>query len=222
MPWAKYTGNGMNRIVQSSGSFLLAALLAVVMVSSAIAAERTYVVDAAQSSVVIHVGKSGAFSFAGHEHEVTTSRFEGVVVADPDDVSRCSVSLTFPAAALKVTGKGEPPEDVPKVQEIMLGPKVLDVARFPEVIFRSRQVSGRRTAEGAYELQVAGDLSLHGVTRPLTLPLRVEIAPGRLTAAGRAVIRHTDFGMTPVSAAGGTVKVKNEIPIDFRIVAHGP
>jgi polyisoprenoid-binding protein YceI len=196
---------------------LLVALIAV----PAAAAERAYLVDASQSSVVIHVGKSGAFSFAGHEHEVVASGFEGRVVADPDDLGRSSVSLTFPAAGLKVSGKGEPAGDVPKVQDVMVGPKVLEVSRFPEVAFRSRQVSGRRTADGVYALEVAGELSLHGVTRPLTVSLRVELSGDRLSATGRAVLRHTEFGMTPVSAAGGTVKVKDEIPIDFRIVARG-
>jgi len=120
-----------------------------------------------------------------------------------------------------VSGKGEPAGDVPKVQDVMVGAKVLEVSRFPEVAFRSRQVSGRRTADGVYALEVAGELSLHGVTRPLNVPLRVELSGDRLSATGRAALRHTDFGMTPVSAAGGTVKVKDEIPIDFRIVARG-
>jgi polyisoprenoid-binding protein YceI len=216
----KYTG-GMTRLTAPAGFCFWIVLIVAMTAASAAAVERTYVVDPLQSTVVIHVGKAGAFSFAGHEHEVVATRFEGRVVADPDDLGRSSVSLTFPTGALKVTGKGEPEEDVPKVQDAMAGPKVLDVEHFPEVTFRSRVVSGRRTAAGVYELQVAGELSLHGLSRPLVLPLRVEVVGDRLTAGGRAVLRHTDFGMTPVSAAGGTVKVKNEIAIDFRIVALG-
>ena len=184
------------------------------------AAEQGYTVVAEQSTVRIHVGKSGVFGFAGHEHKVVAPSVRGTVVADPDDLSRSSVTLSFDAAALKVTGEGEPAKDVPKVQETMTGPQVLDAARFPSITFRSKSVVGKAVSEGVYDLQVTGDLALHGMTRSLTLPLRVEVAADKLTASGRTVLRHSDFGMKPVSAGGGTVKVKNEIGIDYRIVAR--
>jgi polyisoprenoid-binding protein YceI len=183
------------------------------------AAEQGYTVVAEQSTVRIHVGKTGVFGFAGHEHEVV-SRVEGTIVADPAGLSRSSVTLAFDAKALRVTGKGEPAKDVPKVQEKMLGPDVLDVARFPSIAFRSRSVTGKEVSPGVYDIQVTGDLALHGVTRSLTLPLRVEVAADKLTATGKTVLRHSDFGMKPVSAGAGTVKVKNEIGIAYRIVAR--
>jgi len=42
-----------------------------------------------------------------------------------------------------------------------------------------------------------------------------------LTASGKTVLRHDQFGMQPVSVAGGSVKVKNEIEVEYRIVARG-
>ena len=57
------------------------------------------------------------------------------------------------------------------------------------------------------------------MTRALTLPVHVEMAGETLTASGRTTLRHDQFGMTPVSAAGGSVKVKNEIPVEYRLVA---
>lgn len=199
------------------------ALLHVLLAASAAgaaAAEQGYTVVAEDSAVRVHVGKSGVFGFAGHEHEVVAPSVQGTVIADASDLSRSSVTLSFDAAALKVTGEGEPAQDVPKVQETMVGPKVLDAARFPLVRFRSRSVAGKETSPGVYDLQVTGDLDLHGVARTLTLPMRVEVAAGRLTATGKTVLRHSDFQMKPVSAGAGTVKVKNEIGVDFRIVAR--
>jgi polyisoprenoid-binding protein YceI len=142
------------------------------------------------------------------------------VEADPEDLSRSEVTVTFEASGLKVSAAGEPAGDVPKVQDAMAGPKVLDAARFPTISFRSRQVSGRRTGEGAYELQVAGELSLHGVTRAVTVPVRVQVEGATLTATGRALVAQRAFGIEPVSAGGGTVKVKNEVGVEFRIVAR--
>ena len=184
------------------------------------AAPRTFVVDPAASSVRIHVGKSGAFSFAGHKHEVVAPALSGEVTADAADLSASRVTLTFEAPALKVLPEGEPAGDPPKVEEAMRGPKVLDVARFPSIHFKSQRVSGRAAGGGAYELELAGELALHGVTRAITLPVHVEAAGDVLTASGKAVLRHDQFGMQPVSVAG-VVKVKNEIAIDYRIVARG-
>jgi polyisoprenoid-binding protein YceI len=141
------------------------------------------------------------------------------VIADPGDLARSSVALVFTAGALRVTGRGEPRDDVPKVQEAMLGPKVLDVARHPEIRFTSRAVEGRTVAAGVYDLEIVGDLELHGVRRSLTLPLRVEVADGRLKATGRTVLRQKDFAMSPLSV-GGVVKVKNELGVDYVIVAR--
>jgi polyisoprenoid-binding protein YceI len=182
-------------------------------------APRRYAVVAAESSVTIQVGKSGLFGFAGHEHEVVAPAFDGHVAADGVALERSSVALRFEAGALQVTGRGEPAADVPKVQEAMLGPKVLDVQRFPAVEFRSTSVKGRAVGGGAYELEVQGELELHGVKRPLALPLRVELAPGTLSASGTARLRQSQFGIKPVSVAG-VVKVKDELEIEFRIVAR--
>jgi polyisoprenoid-binding protein YceI len=185
------------------------------------AAPRTFVVDPAASSVRIHVGKSGAFSFAGHTHEVVAPALSGEVTADPADLAASTVGLTFEAAALKVLPEGEPAGDAPKVEEVMRGPKVLDAVRFPSVTFKSQRVSGRDAGGGTYDLELAGEIALHGVTRPITLPVHVEVSGDTLTASGKAVLRHDQFGMQPVSAAGGSVKVKNEIAVEYRIVARG-
>ena len=198
-------------------------ILAALALGSALplsASPRAYLVDGAASAVQVRVGKSGVFGFAGHSHEVVAGRFEGTVEADSDDLARSSVAMTFEASGLKVVAEREPGGDAPKVQEVMAGPKVLDVARFPAITFRSREVSGRRAAEGIYELQVTGELSLHGVTRAVTVPVRVQVEGATLTATGRAVVAQRAFGIEPVSAGGGTVKVKNEVGVEFRIVAR--
>ncbi|HUG52332.1 MAG TPA: YceI family protein [Vicinamibacteria bacterium] len=196
------------------------ALVGVLAAATAGAGARTYVVDASASSVRIHVGRAGAFAFAGHEHDVAAPAVRGEVVALPGDLGASSVFLTFDAGALVVLPDREPKGDAPKVQSAMLGPGVLDVARFPSITFRSRRVVGRAAGPDAYDLEVEGEMTLRGVTRALTLPMRVELAGNVLTASGRAVLRQKDFGMKPPSVAG-LVKVKNEIAVTYRIVARG-
>ena len=183
------------------------------------AASTNFAIVESKSSVRIHVGKSGAFSFAGHKHEVDAP-VSGTVVADSANLPGSSVALTFVSARMRVLPEGEPKGDAPKVEAAMHGPKVLDVARFSEITFRSKKVTGKALAGSGYDLTVVGDLSLHGVTREITVPLKVTVEGRLLTATGETALLQDQFGMERVSAAGGTVKVKNELGVSFRIVAE--
>src|SRR3954470_10742823 len=142
----------------------LAALLAPALVHSA---ARTYTVDRKASTVTVALGKPGAFSFAGDNHQVRAGSVTGTVVVDTDDPTRSSVNLSFAAGALTVVAEGADEGDAPAVQEAMRGPKVLDVARFATINLTSRQVSATRGAAGSWTVNVTGDLTLHGVSRPI-------------------------------------------------------
>ena len=197
-----------------SAGVAIAAALAIA--SNGSAAATTYRVVPDKSPLRIEVGKGGAFGFvAGHTHEVE-GKIQGRVTADPGDLAHAEIQLTIRTTELRVSGKGEPPEDVPKVQERMLGPDVLDVARFPEITFRSTSVavdSGRRE-----NLTVTGDLTLHGRTKQVTTPVRVRIDGTSLTATGTLTVKQTDFGIKPVSV-GGVVNVKDALTIHFTVTA---
>jgi len=182
------------------------------------AGPRTFTVDTSRSKALIDVGKSGAFSFAGHTHEVEAPLTSGTVHFDPDTVSKSDLRLEFNAAAMKVTGKGDPPADVPKVTEAMLGEQVLDVKKYPSITFESTAVSGRGAAP-AIDLQITGNLTIRGTTKPVRAATSVKIEGDTLTATGRFAIKQTDFGIKPISV-GGMVKVKDELAINFTIVAR--
>jgi polyisoprenoid-binding protein YceI len=195
-----------------------AVALALVAPPAARAAPRRYTLDPAQSRVEIHVGKTGLFGFAGHEHEVVAGTFRGSATFDPERPAASAVDLTIDAASLHVTGQGEPAEDVPKVQAAMVGPTCLDAGRFPTIRFVSTAVAGG--AQGSdltpRDLTLRGELTLHGVTRPIALQVHLESTGETLIATGRTTLRQTDFGITPISKAG-VVKVKDEIAIVWRI-----
>jgi polyisoprenoid-binding protein YceI len=186
----------------------------------ALQAPQTFAIDAANSRVAIEVGRSGMFGFAGHDHEVLAPAVTGRVTFVPDDWSRSSVALEFDASALKVTGKGDPPADVPKVQAVMLGDQVLDVNRFHTVAFRSRRVRATPRTPTSADLVIDGDLTLHGTTRPMTIRAIGTLAPDGVTGRGAFTIKQTEFAMTPVTAGGGTVRVKDEVRVAFDLRAR--
>ncbi len=213
---------GVEAVAARLAAFSIALVLAWAFAAAAagMQAPRVMTIDAASSRVEISVGRSGVFGFAGHNHEVIAPAVSGRVSFDPADWTRSSVSVKFDASALKVTGKGDPPQDVPKVQEVMLSDQVLDVKRFPAISFESRSVSARPHGAGAFDLVIEGDLTLHGVTRPLTVRATSNLDPRGMTVRGAFAIKQTDFGMEPVTAAGGTVRTKDEVGVQFAIAAR--
>jgi polyisoprenoid-binding protein YceI len=184
------------------------------------ATPQTYAIDPARSSATIAVGKSGIFSFAaGHTHEVIAPSITGHITVDPADPSRSMVRVTIDASALKVTGKGEPPDDVPRVQQTMASEQVLDVRRYPTIDFDSTSISVKSPGTTKLDVIVNGRLTLHNVTRSVSVPVMVQIDPHELSATGSFSLKQTDYGIKPVSV-GGVVSVKDTVNINFMIVGR--
>jgi polyisoprenoid-binding protein YceI len=161
------------------------------------------------------------FGFAGHDHHVAARALSGAVEVDPSDWSRSTVSLEFRSGALRVLEADEPPADVPEVQRVMLSPRVLDAERFPTVAFRSTRVTVHSADGGSGDLRIEGGLTLHGITQPVVVPVRVTMDPsGGLEAQGTCRVKQSAYGIEPPTAAGGTVRAKDEVIVRFQVKAR--
>jgi len=158
---------------------------------------------AQHSAITIHVGKTGLFSGFSHEHTVVAPITSGKI-----DAKALAVQITVLSKQLKVTDTDTSAKDLAEVQETMLGPKVLDSDKYPEIRFQSSRVE--RAGDG---YRVSGTLSLHGTSRELTF--NVTGTPDYYH--GKTKFKQTDFGIHPVSVGGGTVKVKDELELDFDV-----
>jgi polyisoprenoid-binding protein YceI len=164
---------------------------------------------AGYSTITIHVHKAGVFSAFGHNHEITAP------VAQADlDAGALSAAILVHASDLKVVDTELSEKDRTAVQEAMLGPKVLDVKRFPEIRFKSSRIE----QTSPQHFRVTGILELHGVKKDISL----EMTGGPQEYKGNTKLKQTDYGIQPVSAGGGAVKVKDEIDLEMDIYAGGP
>ena len=188
----------MNSARRTSFAFL-SGLLSIGML---FAAQRP--IDTANSTITVRVYKAGVFSAFGHDHTITAPIASGAA-----DTEGRTVELKVKSAAMKVVDPNASEKDKAEIQHTMAGPEVLDTAQYPEISFRSRSV----TASGGNAWSVHGELSLHGQSRPVDVEVRE--AEGRYR--GTAALRLSDFGIKPVKIAGGAVKVKDEIRIEFDI-----
>jgi polyisoprenoid-binding protein YceI len=203
----------------STTASLLLVLLPPLFSTVASAEPRRFMVEPASSRFVVHVGKTGLFGFAGHEHEVVAPVHEGTITIDRDHPESSSVELQFEAAALRVTGQGEPAGDVPKVQEAMVGAQCLDAHRFQTIRFISNAVKVTAKASGSLDVLVRGALTIHGVSREVSVPVHLVLAKDSLSASGTTKLQQTAFGIHPISV-GGVVKVKDELDLDWHVRAR--
>jgi len=162
-------------------------------------------IDTDKSVIVIHVGKSGVFSGFAHNHDIAAPITSGNV----NTSTPLSVDLRVDARTLRVRDLDASAKDRNEIQTTMLGPEVLDSEHHREIVFKSGAVE----ALGASHWTVRGELALRGQTRPVTT--EVTEKAGHYT--GRATVKQTDFGIKPVKVAGGTVKVKDEVQVEFDI-----
>ncbi len=197
--------------MQHSNLLLAATAIAAAFVLGAATATPPHVrsIDAAHSTMTVYVYKEGIFAFAADNHEVSAPIASGSL----DDESK-AIDVTIDATKMHVLDPTMAPAKRAEVQANMLGPEVLDVAMYPKIEFKSTAVK----SGSAGDLTVTGDLTLHGQTHSIAVQVTsVDASHFR----GSADVRQSEFGITPIRIAGGTVRVKDDVKVDFDIVvAH--
>jgi polyisoprenoid-binding protein YceI len=164
-------------------------------------------VDTQKSTLTVRVYKSGFFSAFAHDHEISAPIDQGSFAEENP-----SIEISITAGKLKVMDKESSDSEKEKIRTRMLGPEVLDAVHFKEIRFHSTQI--QKVGDGSW--QVTGDLTLHGQTHPVAF--RVQKSSGHYQ--GVAEVKQKDFGMTPISIAGGSVKVKDQVKIEFDVVGQ--
>jgi polyisoprenoid-binding protein YceI len=137
------------------------------------------------------------------------TKLSGSAVIDPANPANSNVEVTIEAASVNTR---EPQRD-----EHLRSADFFDVAKYPTITFRSTRVEPR----GVDNFNVTGDLTIHGVTRPVTLDVEgptpaVKDPWGNVRAgiAATAKINRKDFGVAfnALTETGGVV-VGDEVKI---------
>jgi polyisoprenoid-binding protein YceI len=183
------------------GMLVIAACLAPSNLSA-----QSKAIDVNKSTLRIRVFKSGAFSAFAHDHEIQAPMDEGKI----DSSGSASVQLRVDSRKMRVLDPDTPADKRAEIQHTMQSSAVLDVEKFPEISYQSTAVTSR--GEGHWE--VHGDLTLRGKKQPVVVEVSLKDGHYR----GSASFKQSTFGINPISIAGGTIKVKDEVKIDFDIV----
>jgi polyisoprenoid-binding protein YceI len=188
---------------KSTALVMLAALLH--LAGPAYGASEKRSIDSVHSKITIHVYKTGLFSGLAHDHEIEAPIEWGEV----SDSESPSVEVRVSSNKLRVLDPEASEGTRSKIQSTMQGAEVLDVGRFPQIHFQSTAVE----ASGTDHWVVHGNLDLHGQTHPVSVDVTLKDG----FYGGTAVLKQTQFGITPIRIAGGTVKVKDEVKLEFSV-----
>ncbi len=178
----------------------------------------TYRVVAAESRMTVHVGTAGLFKMFGHEHEIQVRGFGGRVEWNPDAPESSRFVLEVDASSLVVVDEELSEFDRAYVQSDM-ETKALALLDYREIVFESTEVRLEKTEGPSRRGKLRGTLRLRGVTKPVEVPLTLEASEGRLVAKGEMELASQDWGVPQITAAGGTVKTKQELELTFEISA---
>ncbi|HNC99671.1 MAG TPA: YceI family protein [Myxococcota bacterium] len=185
---------------------------------------REYVLEVARSEVYAQVFKDTTTLAAGlsHDHVVVATGWTGSVFWDQADPAACVVSMDLPVSGLdnddpawrkRMNFNSELSESQrAEVKDHMVGAGQLDAARFGKMGFRSTGcvTDGDR-------VQVSGKISIHGVEKVVSLPMKITATDAEFNASGVLTMLHTDYGMSPFSAMGGALKNRNDIRLVLKV-----
>jgi len=186
--------------------------------ANSLAAQR-YTLDASHSKFIAHALRGGLFWFKGHDHLVAVREFTGEAQLNADSIAASSLVITAKTASMEETSSvftdAQKKIINKELREIVLLPD-----QYPDIVFKSTNVSGKAAGANQYDLKINGDLSLHGVTRQITIPTKVTVMGNDLRAQGEFSINRSDFKVKATSAFHGLVRVKDKLKFEFDIVGH--
>lgn len=178
-----------------------------------------YLIDAKRSTFVVRGFATGMLSAFAHSPTIAITDFQGEVEWSSSALEDASLRLVIEAASLNVTDDISD-KDRREIEHKMHH-EVLEADGFSEIIYECPRVSSiQKLGEGLFTVVLNGELSLHGVTRTQPVSARVTLNGDTLRAAGDFSVRQSDYEIKPVSAAGGTVKLKDELKLSFNITAR--
>jgi polyisoprenoid-binding protein YceI len=162
-------------------------------------------IDPSHSAVIF------SWNHFGFSHPVARlEKIDGSVVLDETDLTKSSVSVKLPLEGLR-TGDAV-------LDKRLKTDEFLDAARYPNIEFKSTKI----VKTGANDLEITGDLSIHGVTKPVVLKTRINMirknSVSKLPAAGfdaDLILRRSDFGVSKYVPA-----VTDELLVHITLDAH--
>lgn len=176
-----------------------------------------YRIDPSLSHLSVQAFATGMLSFMGHSPTFTVRDYAGTLGFDDDRIAGLHVELLVRAGALALVDRVSASDR----QEIegRMDREVLESATFPEIAFQSTETSIEPVGQGHYRAHINGSLELHGIRRPQPLAAELRIFKDGVRLSGETRLRMSEYNIRPVTALGGTIRLKDELKVMFDVAA---
>lgn len=177
-----------------------------------------FAVDRAVSRFQVQAFASGLLSAFGHDPKVEIRDYDAQISCSLETFDNASVQVTVHALGMEILDEMKA-SDRQKLEQEM-HEKVLDTKHFSTIIYESRSVSVDKLTDSNLHVQVDGELSFRGVTRPLPVRANITALGSTLRIYGDFSLLQSDYGIKPVSFAAGALRLKDELKFAFDLVAR--
>jgi polyisoprenoid-binding protein YceI len=177
-----------------------------------------FVIDARASRFTVQAFATGLLSKMGHNPTIGIRSFSGGVKFDPEALQGGEFRLAIHTASLGV--QDDISDKDRREIESLMKTQVLEIAKYPEAVYEAPVATIHKLADALYSATLKGSLSFHGVTHSQPVTARVALFGEMLRASGEFTLRQSDFGIKPISVAGGALKLKDEVKFSFELVAR--
>lgn len=177
-----------------------------------------YTLNSNLSRFKVQATASGLLSAFAHNPVILVPAFSGEARFDPGSLDSAYLRMVIDAGLLDVSDDMND-KDREEIRRLMYD-EVLDVGSYPEIIYQCSSVTGSSVGQGRFWLNLSGELTMHGVTRPQRVAATLAVDERSLRAAGDFSLKQSDYQIKLVSSIGGALKVKDELRCSFNIVAE--
>jgi polyisoprenoid-binding protein YceI len=177
-----------------------------------------YVVDARASRFTVQAFATGILSAMGHNPRIGIRAFSGEVNFSADAAQAGGFRLTMKSNSLGVLDDISD-KDRREIEK-MMNDQVLESSKYPDIVYEAPNVTIARLDGSLYSANLAGTLSFHGVTRNQSITARIAQFDEMIRASGEFSLNQSEYGIKPISVAGGALKVKDELKFSFEMVAR--
>jgi polyisoprenoid-binding protein YceI len=176
-----------------------------------------YRFDPTQGRFTVQAFATGLLSALGHSPTFAVRDYSGEVRFVGGEIQGTELDLTVNAESLVLEDRVSA-SDLGEIEDRMRR-DVLETRAYREITFHGAHLAHEPIAPGRVRLRLGGPLSLHGATFPHQVDLELFIFSDGVRLRGDCPLRLSDYGIKPVTALGGAIKLKDDLRLTFDIVA---
>jgi len=184
---------------------------------------KEFRVDSDTSWLRVLAYPDGPLKRFGHHHVISHHGISGMVVVAPNPLES-TIMLELTVAGLEVDNRalrdleGEDfdkelsQKDIDGTRANMLGEKLLHAEQFPTIQIQSTAIEGSMP-----DVNIVATVIVTGMELTVNFPASIELTDDSFIASGQLEITHGELGLSPFSAMGGALTVRDLLVLKYEI-----